>query len=155
MNLPVYIIPCSPPSMNLPAHDTASLDPSMTSLLKCNTHKYSLQHYRMAQPQAPPGETSVDCLAKPPHCQAPNLPHTHYFTDTAWQSTPGHQAPRGVGISHAVPIAGHQQAARRHTRSTLLLVLALSLVCPLTRILPKASLTLIYQDIMLNHPVIP
>jgi len=48
----------------------------------------------------------------------------------------------------------HQQAARRHTRSTLLLVLALSLVCPLTKILPKASLTLIYRDTMLIHLVI-
>jgi len=31
MNLPAHIITCSPPSMNLPAHGTASPDPSFTS----------------------------------------------------------------------------------------------------------------------------
>jgi len=38
--------------MNLPAHGTASPDPSIASLLKRNTHKsHSLQHHRLAQPK--------------------------------------------------------------------------------------------------------
>jgi len=39
MNLPAYIITCSPPSMNLPAHGTISPDPSIASMCTSNTHK--------------------------------------------------------------------------------------------------------------------
>jgi len=39
MKLPAQIITCSPPSMNLPAHGTTSLDPSITSFHKNKQHK--------------------------------------------------------------------------------------------------------------------
>ena len=39
MNPPVHIITCQTPSMNLPAHGTASPDPSITLKLKLKTHK--------------------------------------------------------------------------------------------------------------------
>jgi len=39
MNLPIHIITCSPPFMNLSTHGTTSFDPSITSLRKSNTHK--------------------------------------------------------------------------------------------------------------------
>jgi len=40
MDLPAHIITCSPPSMNLPAHGIVSLDLSIASLLKRNTHTH-------------------------------------------------------------------------------------------------------------------
>ena len=54
MNLPVHIITCQTPSMNLPAHGTTSPDPSKASLsVKNNTHS--------SQPatQAPGASTST------------------------------------------------------------------------------------------------
>jgi len=53
-----------------------------------NLPAHSLQDYRLAQPQAPPSETSPDRLVEPPHRQAPNPSQTHCFTITAWWSTP-------------------------------------------------------------------
>jgi len=54
MNLPAYIITCSPPSMNLPAHGTPSPDPSITSLHKSNPHLHR-----------PPGGSSLSPGTRP------------------------------------------------------------------------------------------
>jgi len=130
MNLPAHIITCYPPSMNLPAHGIASPDPSIVSLLK-TTHKQikdnniftwlSLHAARQNQFRR---------LAVLAHRQALVPFQRHCFSVTVWFSTPCRQAPRSTGTSTIVLITWrHQQAARRHTRSTSLLVLAHSLIC--------------------------
>jgi len=53
--------------MNLPAHGTTSLDPSITSLRKSNTRKPLIAALSLGAAYAPPGETCADRLAKPPH----------------------------------------------------------------------------------------
>jgi len=79
-----------------------------------------MQYYSLAQPQAPPSETRPYHLAVPPHRQAPQPYHTHYFTDTAWRSTPCRQALRSIGASHVATIAwristNHQAPYQRHS----------------------------------------
>jgi len=72
----------STPSMNLPAHDTASPDPSKASLsVKTTNTTRDLVHGRLAHQLAPPGETGLDRLA-------PALFQHHCFFNAAWRSTP-------------------------------------------------------------------
>ncbi|QCD93757.1 hypothetical protein DEO72_LG5g1833 [Vigna unguiculata] len=60
--------------MNLPAHGTASPDPSKTSLSIKTTHTTrDLVHGRLAHQPTPPGETGPDRLAVPAHRLAPAL----------------------------------------------------------------------------------
>jgi len=54
--------------MNLPAHGTASPDPSKASLSIKTTHiTRDLVHGRLAHQPTPPGETGPDRLAVPAH----------------------------------------------------------------------------------------
>ncbi|QCD86657.1 hypothetical protein DEO72_LG3g1181 [Vigna unguiculata] len=77
----------------------------LASQLKRNTYTtQSLQDFRPAQLQVPPSETSPDRLAVPSHRQALAFSQTHYFTVTAWRSTPCRQAPRDAGTFDASPI---------------------------------------------------
>jgi len=64
MNLPAYIITCQLSSMNLPAHGTASPDPSKASLSVKTTHTtHNLPCKRLAHPPVPLGETGSGRLA--------------------------------------------------------------------------------------------
>jgi len=75
--------------MNLPAHGTASPDPSKASLSVKTTHTTrDLGHGRLAHQPTPPGETGPDRLAVPAHRQASALFQRHCFSNAAWQSTP-------------------------------------------------------------------
>ncbi|QCD86381.1 hypothetical protein DEO72_LG3g903 [Vigna unguiculata] len=79
----------STPSMNLPAPDTTSPDPSKASLLVKTTHTTrDLVHGRLAHQPALPGETGLDRLAVPAQRQAPALFQRHCFSNAAWQSSP-------------------------------------------------------------------
>jgi len=79
----------STPSMNVPAHGTASPDPSKASLLVKTTHTTrDLMHDRLAHQPAPPGETGPDCLAVSARRQAPTPFQRYCFSNTAWRSTP-------------------------------------------------------------------
>ncbi|QCE00718.1 hypothetical protein DEO72_LG7g2008 [Vigna unguiculata] len=89
MNLPAHIITCHTPSINLPAHGTTSPDPSKASLSVKTSHTTrNLLHSRLAPQPAPLGETGSDRLAVSAHRQAPALFQRHYFSNTAWRSTP-------------------------------------------------------------------
>ncbi|QCE03888.1 hypothetical protein DEO72_LG8g1917 [Vigna unguiculata] len=115
----------STPSMNLPAHGTASPDPSKASLSVKTTHTTrGLVHDRLAHQPTPPGETGPDRLAVPAHRQAPALFQRHCFSRN-------HLAEHSLAARrHAVqesfpviPIAWrYQQTARRHTSNFLLLI---------------------------------
>jgi len=74
----------STPSMNLPAHGTASPDPSKASLSVKTTHTIrDLVHDRLAHQPTPPSETGPDRLAVHARHQAPVLFQCHCFSNTA------------------------------------------------------------------------
>ncbi|QCE00200.1 hypothetical protein DEO72_LG7g1487 [Vigna unguiculata] len=95
MNLPVHIITCQTPSMNLPAHGTASPDPSKASLsVKNNTpESKEQQHF---------------CLARPTGRQAKLFQTAWRYSLTARRQRP----PRPTVFSS--PPGGTHRAARRY-----------------------------------------
>jgi len=106
--------------------------------LKTTHTTRDLMHGRLTHQPAPLGETGPDRLAASARRQAPVLFQRHCFPTPPGGTLPCRQAPRGAVILPVVPIAWrHQQAARRHTRSISLLILAHSLICSKTRTLPQ------------------
>ena len=131
MNLPVHIITCQTPSMNLPAHGTASPDPSKASLsVKNNTpESKEQQHF---------------CLARPTRRQAKLFQTAWRYSLTArrqlpprptvFSSPPGgaHRAARRLSSAGSLTLRlspdGCQPTTRRHIRSIQQLFLAHSLI---------------------------
>jgi len=131
MNLPVHIITCQTPSMNLPAHGTASPDPSKASLsVKNNTPgSKEQQHFRLARPtrrQAKLFQTAWR-YSLTARRQRPPRP-------TVFPSPPGgaHRAARRHSRHNSLILrlspGGIQWTVRRHTRNILQPVLAHSLI---------------------------
>ncbi|QCD82519.1 hypothetical protein DEO72_LG2g2859 [Vigna unguiculata] len=153
MNLPVHIITCQTPSMNLPAHGTASPDPSKASLsIKNNTPESNeQQHFRLARPtrrQAKLFQTAWRYLLtarrqRPPrlivfpsppggaHRAARRLSSAGSLT---LRLSPGgaHRAARRLSSAGSLTLRlspdGCQPTTRRHIRSIQQLFLAHSLI---------------------------
>jgi len=142
--------------MNLPAHGTASPDPSKASVsVKSNTHKSYLQRNRLAQHPALLGYTGPDRLAVPTRRQAPAPLQRHCFIVTAWRSTPCRQAPAQCRPSHAKIIAWRLSVARQapHQKSS-----TADFWHPhwfgSTRILPQVFTLLFHHYIRQSYPTI-
>jgi len=102
MNLPVHIITCQTPSMNLPAHGTTSPDPSKASLsVKNNTlESKEQQPFRLARPtrrQAKLFQTAWRYLLTARR----QRPQGHCFLVTAWRTSPCRQALSHTGTPDA------------------------------------------------------
>jgi len=116
MNLPVHIITCQTPSMNLPAHGTTSPDPSTTSLLvKTHTRNQRTTTFLPGSAHTPPGETVPDRLAKQAQIAWRYMPAARrqrsssaiVFPPPPGGAHPCRQAPHGVGTSDVSLIAWH------------------------------------------------
>jgi len=76
MDIPAHIITCSPPSMNLPAHDTTSPDPNLTSQHDNENKKSTLRYTRyilkvvLGIPMLPRTCSLVVQLYKPPRSKS-------------------------------------------------------------------------------------
>ena len=71
------------------------------------------QHFRLARPHIPPGETVPDRLAVSTHRQAPASSPRHCSLITAWRSTPCRQAPLKAQLSHTKAIAWRYSVDRQ------------------------------------------
>ncbi|QCD96751.1 hypothetical protein DEO72_LG6g1460 [Vigna unguiculata] len=79
MNLPAYIITCSPPSMNLSTHGTTSLDPSLHQCVQQHTKANTYSTFAWHSLSAARRNSYADRLAEHPCRQAPSSRQTHCF----------------------------------------------------------------------------
>jgi len=117
--------------MNLPAHGTASPDPSKASVsVKDSTPQYTEhQRFRLAQPTRRQAKLLQTAWRNSPPARRQRAPRPHWFLVTAWRSTPCRQAPAQCNPPTPwLSPGGVQWTARRHTSSFLLLVLAPNVV---------------------------
>jgi len=115
MNLPVHIITCQTPSMNLPAHGTASPDPSKASLSVRTTHQKAKDisisawlgpHAARRNCSRPPGG-----IHSPPGANV--LPDPLFSRHRLAELDPSRQAPLGAGFTHATSIAWRWSTSRQ------------------------------------------
>jgi len=129
MNLSAHIITCSPPSMNLPAHGTTFLDPSLTSQHD-NKNKKNTLHYTkyilklvLGIPMLPRICPLVVQLYEPPHSQHLSSDHGTYEPPRSYPHTrvSGYEPPRSyhhVFITNQEPTCSWQHQAYPKPRPT-------------------------------------
>jgi len=104
MNLPVHTITCQTPSMNLPAHGTASPDPSKASLLDKTTHQKSKeqQHFRLARPTRRQAKLFQTAWRYSPATRRQRPPRP-----TVFSSPPGgaHRATRRPSVQYSLTLS--------------------------------------------------
>jgi len=90
-----------------PTRSWHNISRSKCSIIAQTTHKTKQRTiaFLLGLAYTPPGKIVPDRLAVSTHRQVPASFQSHYFSVTAWRSTPCRQAPLSAELSHVKPIA--------------------------------------------------